>query len=178
MLHFLPNKNKKEINEEYILRTFVFFFLFILISLFLLILLFIPTAIYSKYDNRTITDELALTESVNTSKGEDTVSLIKKLNGITKALAVDTTALNPTELLDKITGLKGSAIQITNIEIKGADTGTVSIQINGVAKTRDSLIAFNKSLQENSSFSNVTLPVANLIKDVNADFTITMTYTK
>ncbi len=179
MLNFLPDKNKKNIILEYILRTFVFLFSFILIALLLLTFLFVPSAFFSKYKNKTVTDQLQSVKMINSTQGIDAVALIKKLNGIVKVLSNNNQKnIAASDLIHKIITLKSSSIKIYSISIANDDPNQEKIILTGVADTRDDLTAFDTHLVSDGIFASVDLPVANLIKNTDADFTITLVYNK
>lgn len=48
------------------------------------------------------------------------------------------------------------------------------IRVSGIAKTRDSLLDFSKSLKSNHRFESVDLPVSNLARNKDIDFSITV----
>jgi len=58
------------------------------------------------------------------------------------------------------------------IEVKGLATRNFSIALIGGAKTRDSLISFKDSLAADSCFSEVNLPLSNLVSKEDIAFQI------
>ena len=58
------------------------------------------------------------------------------------------------------------------IEIKGLATRNYSVALIGAAKTRDNLISFKDSLAADSCFSEVNLPLSNLVSKEDLDFQI------
>ena len=58
------------------------------------------------------------------------------------------------------------------IEVKGLATRNYSIALIGAAKTRDNLISFKDSLAADSCFSEVNLPLSNLVSKEDLDFQI------
>ena len=60
----------------------------------------------------------------------------------------------------------------SEIEIKGLATRNYSIALIGAAKTRDSLISFKESLAADTCFSDVNLPLSNLVSKEDVDFQI------
>ncbi len=179
MLNFLPQNYIKKVNLGYLFRTYVFLFTFIFLAVIVLILLFVPSAIFSRYKNNTVASQLESTKMVNGNEGVDAVSLIKKLNGIVKALT-DTgpVSLTPSGLIHKIIALKNTDIKISAISLSNIQEATTRIVITGISNTRDSLTLFNNSLISDGTFATVDLPISNLIKSTDAGFNITLTYMK
>ena len=78
--------------------------------------------------------------------------------------------------IKRIVSLKNSRIQITAISLSRNTDLTKTVIVRGTSQTRDALTSFNNDLRADSVFTKVDLPLTNLIKDVNTDFTITLTY--
>lgn len=174
MLNFLPQRNKKQVAEEYFLRDMIFFLVVVFLSLFLLVILFIPSAIYSKYKNNTIKNQLEMMENTKGSN-TDTVALVKKLNEMAGVLSKDNSA-TASDLIEKILSLKKGNISISSFSINDSATDSKTIVINGISKTRDDLTAFNKALISDGTFYSVDLPISDLIKNSDEDFSITLIY--
>ncbi len=179
MLNFLPKSYIKKVNLGYIFRTYVFLFTFILLAGIILTLLFIPSAIFSKYKNITVANQLESTKSVEVNEGVDAVALIKKLNAIVKVLSISgQTGLSPSDLVNKIISIKNTDIKISAISISNIQDVVTKIVITGVSKTRDSLTSFDNGLISDGTFASVDLPISSLIKSTDANFTMTLTYKK
>ncbi len=78
------------------------------------------------------------------------------------------------DVIQKIISIKNANIKITTISIQNTDSGK-QVSISGRSQNRDTLTAFDKSLKIDGFFSNINLPISNLIKDDNPQFNITMT---
>jgi hypothetical protein len=85
---------------------------------------------------------------------------IKKVNTLTEASqSILSTTINWSTLLDEIQSRAIEGITISNFTVKSTDKkGTII----GIARDRDTLNQFKKTLQESSYLSNVILPVTNL----------------
>lgn len=178
MLNFLPQKNKKQIIFEYLLRITVFLLLFIFGSSLILISLFFPSFFFVKYKNDTVNSQLELVKQKNISKGEDPIVSINNVNILSVALAGDAnSALSYSEIIKKIVSLKNDGIKISSIAIsKENSTGIKNVLINGIADTRDSLSLYENNIKTDGYFDSVIFPVSNFIKSSNAEFSITLTY--
>ncbi len=178
MLDFLPQKNKRQVTLEYILRGLIFLLVAVFLGLFLLILLFIPSAIFSKYESKTVANQLDITESLASKSNNDVVALVKKLNSMADILERDTANISDSGIIDKIISLKNNNISISSFSISAAAGNSQKITISGIASTRDDLTSFNKALVDDGTFTNVDLPVSYLINNTNANFSITLVYDK
>jgi len=179
MLSFLPQNNRKVIIKEYLSRVFVVFLQFLSVSVVVLIFLFVPSAIFSKYKNKTVNNQLESIKAESMNKNQDPTELIKKINAMVSILFDDKSSTIPmTDMIEKIISLKNKNIQISNISISKNEKGSENITLSGVAKTRDDLTDFNNSLKSDGFFASVDLPISALIKNTNAQFSIKLVYNK
>ena len=72
-------------------------------------------------------------------------------------------------LLQKINELTPSAITVNEISIS---KGEISLEIIGVAKTRDDLLQLKKNLDGSGLFAKINLPISSLINRENNSFNI------
>jgi hypothetical protein len=148
----------------------------ILSGVLLLIMSFIPTAIYSKYKNRTVDAQLGLVKSTQTTDEKETSLIVTKLNGLADVLSRDSDQISSIGLVDKILSLKNSNISLVSLSILEGENGLRKITVSGISRSRDDLTRFNKNLISDGSFGNIDLPVSNLIKNSDLNFTMTMTH--
>jgi len=175
MLNFLQQKNKKQIIFEYLLRVSIYLLLFIFVSTIILISFFIPSFFFTKYKNDTVTSQLLSIKQKNSNLSEDPIVFIKKINNLAPVLSNNVSPLTYSDIVSKIVSLKNNDIKILSITItKETNTGGKRIILGGVANTRDSLTLFNKDLESDGFFNQVTFPVSNFIKSLDAEFSATL----
>jgi hypothetical protein len=92
---------------------------------------------------------------------KEKIDIIKAANGELPIVSV----------LDRILSRRIEGITITSFSLK-RNTETGSITINGIASSRENLVDFSKTLDEEPAFTNVNLPVDSLAKSKNVPFTI------
>jgi hypothetical protein len=68
--------------------------------------------------------------------------------------------------------VKISQLALPEIEIRSLSTTDYAVTIAGVADTRDSLIGFKSKLENEGCFSNVALPLSDLVDKTNVGFQI------
>ena len=176
ILHFLLQQNKKNIITEYILRVATFLAFFIAIAIGFLTTLFLPSVFFSTYKNQTIHHQLE-SMAINKNNGDDPIQTIKNINTMVRIFSGAYSQETPmSSIIKKIISLKNSKIQITAISLVKNTDLSKTVVVRGVSQTRDALTSFNNDLRADSVFTKVDLPLTNLIKDVNTDFTITLTY--
>lgn len=59
-----------------------------------------------------------------------------------------------------------------SIEMKKIETSDYSVLLTGKAKNRDSLIAFKENMEKEDCFSDVNLPLSNLVAQTDVEFQI------
>ncbi len=72
-------------------------------------------------------------------------------------------------LLDKTPGIKISQILYEDDGMQGR-----KINILGIASTREALLFFEQTLQNDTAFKNVNLPVSNFVKESNIEFNLSL----
>ncbi len=178
MFNLLPENLKDTIRKEYKFRKIIVILLFI-ISLQISFLIFIfPTWLISLYNEKEV---LAESENVKKQLSDLNISpatlTIKSLN--TKLNIINTTLEYPKilPLFNTIISKKTNSIQIDEFLYTLVQNNTAEIIIGGTSLTRESLVSFVKSLEDTKSFKQVNLPISNLAKDRNINFSISMKIT-
>ncbi len=178
MLELLPQENKKKIFTEYIFRVSNVALLFLLASQILLLFLFTPSFFWTKYRDENLISQLSGVSFGADSKDNPT-NLIHTVNDLTKALSDGKSlSLSSNDAVQKVLAFKGKGIKIYSFNVNRIDASSMNFSISGIADTRNDLIGFQSALKQGVGFQNVVLPVANIIKNVDADFTITFTMKK
>jgi hypothetical protein len=176
MLHFLPEQNTKQVRLEYIMRVCIYAFFFIFLASLLLISLFLPSVIFSVFNNQTAQSQLVSILAVNNAEGIDPTTVIAGANGMTKVFSgEDASSTELSDIVGKIVSLKNTNVQIASI-VMTENPGTKTFVVSGTAMTRDDLTAFDNALVNSGIFASVNLPVSDLIDDTNDTFAITLAY--
>ena len=79
------------------------------------------------------------------------------------------------KVIEDIESAKGEGIVIKSYSFNRKNTGISPIVVTGDAKTRAQLSAFRDALEMNPYFKTVTLPLSDLAKDSDIEFSITIT---
>jgi len=177
MLNFTLNKDKKEIFSEYFLRVFIYFFIFLFFAFIILFSLFMPSVFHSEYKKDNISQQLNYVKKQVGPNNTDSIEIIKRVN-ILGGMLIDIKTSRFSEIIEKIISLKNSGIKINSISVLNNDESTIKISINGLSKTRENLTSFDKELKKSELFQSVNLPVSNLIKNTEADFSMNLIYKK
>jgi hypothetical protein len=77
-------------------------------------------------------------------------------------------------VVDEILSKKSNNMRISGIyySVNSATTGVLTLE--GIGDTRESLVTFSESLKTVPYFKKVDLPISNLAKDKNIEFTISI----
>ncbi len=177
MMDFLPEKNKSEAINEYVLRVLVIFLWGLFAEIIILIILFIPSLFYAKFKNMTLNNQLSATMKNYSGKEDDPTKVIKDINLYTRILDGEKTISIPDTVKD-IVSTKPSGVKLNTFQITQGQNAILNFSVSGIAKTRDGLTSFDKALKANTKITNVVLPVSSLIKNSDLDFTITFSYTQ
>jgi hypothetical protein len=107
---------------------------------------------------------------------QNTILVIKNLKN--KINLIETTEKNKKifsqKILNEIILKKMSNIKITEIIYKNDIKEGEKISISGQASSREVLLSFRRTLEDNPAFSKVDLPISNFIKGSNIRFYLTL----
>jgi hypothetical protein len=172
MFYFLPEKEKKELTREYLLRLSIVALSFSCVAIFLGSVFLLPSYVISdkkfeevSFRNKQLTATL---ESGGKSGFNEALAAAKK---DMKLLAV-TNEMPMIDFIAKITKRKSEDVSIKTIQFVRKVEGGSEIQVVGNSATRDALISFEKELAKEPLFSSVDFPVSNLAKSKDIDFSI------
>jgi len=179
MINFIPEKLKKNILLEHKFRVFSVFFVSFFIVMIFIIFLLVPAYTLSIARKVVIKNQLALVKNTTVNYTEDSLNKVKDINEIVKILSVNVEVKKPgSELLKQIISLKGNNIKISSISFDIDTSQNIKISMKGFSSTRESLTKYVKELKNTNLFSDVDLPVSNLVKSSDIDFTIGLTVKK
>ena len=172
MPNLLPEKNKKEIRNEFVLRFLIIFFIFTFFSITIYVVSLVPSY------NLSVTKKTITVDQVNSFKKstviEEEGSPIDVLkNEKAKVSALGLLEQNiASEIIEKILAKKPQGVKITDIFYEKNDTGGIDIVVKGNSSSRNILIGFVEQLELEKSFEKIDFPVSNLVKDESMDFSI------
>lgn len=179
MFNLLPESLKERIEKEYNLRRLIIalFFLFSIQVMFFVFML--PSWMVSKYKEETSTARVAQLDNSELLSNSNAIRpIIRSINA--ELILIDRSLEYPkvAPYLDSILAIKTSAIRINQFSFVPNSTSTETINMQGIASTRDALVNFKRGLDDSGLFKNVDLPVSNFTKDKNIAFNITLVVSK
>ncbi len=147
----------------------------IFVSLFFIIGCALLFPSYISLKSEKISYEADLTSLTNQVEIKDKEGLTATMNAIQSNLSLakpDETMIYRAVgmLLDNVT----NDISISSINYTRGDKSQSSLNIQGIAKDRTSLITFSNNLKKELMFEKVDLPVSNLAKQIDVPFNMTL----
>ena len=174
MFNLLPENLKKEIKSNYRFRLVAVALLLLIFLQFTTLIFMLPSWISSYYREK---DEGSQEQKMNQSlSSADIASIDSQIKTINSRIKILNSALNYPHLIpyiNLILGQKTNAIKLSTIDFN-LNSSNVTISLNGISDTRDSLLAFVKVLQATGQFKNVDLPISNFAKDKNINFSLNL----
>lgn len=173
MFNLLPNYLKEKIRSEYYIRLLVVIFLAIFIVQISFLIFLSPTWFVSLNKEKEMIDQSEKANKSSLDLKVDAVnSQIRIINS--KLEIINSTLEYPRAIpvIDEVLSKKTDNITIKEImyETSGDKTGLVTL--TGNSATRDSLVNFVKDLEDSEMLKEVDLPISNLTKEKNIDFSL------
>lgn len=175
-LNFLSDLNKKIVFKEYLIRLCIFFFFFFFFSMLCALVFLIPSYFLTGTKERAISSDHFRIMNKTQEKGESIESRLIIKNTINKMnlLSSEVLPVGVYELLEKVLSNKGSVIKINSFFYGGEKGGLKELKISGIAETREGLLSFSKLLKKEKFFEKIEVPIPNLAKYKNLEFTISI----
>lgn len=170
-LNIIPDELKNEIrlNEHYL------FYKKIMGSLLLMTILFSIALFSAKI---ILAAQQSDTDQQNTIVTKNTENYSKQINEINIQIKeiknIQKNDVNWTDFFLRLGDFVGNEIKITRLYANKSDN---MLKINGLAKTRDDLLALKSALEKSGYFSNINLPISSLLERDNINFEINTTIT-
>ncbi len=173
MINLLPNENKIANKKDYLRRLFtvagVFSFIIITVSL----ILFLPAFFSLFFEGRDLAAQLAVLKEGDASVGTKNVySDLNDLNSKLSFYEKNKDEVVISVLIAKIVSLKTNGVKINYFKYE--KDKNARIMINGKSANRSDLINFKKKLEDDESFSSISSPLSNLLKDTDINFNMTI----
>lgn len=176
MINLLPPQGKKKVSFEYHLRVASAYLMLIGSIVIVVGVLFLPSFFLIVFQKSAYMSQLD--SSVDTTRLEDIEKEFKISNDISDLL-LDTKRYIPTgSVIDVVWELAAEGVVIINLQIVKKEGAISAVNMRGVAINRDVLIQFRDSLKEHEYFEEVNLPISDLTKNENINFSIAVTPTK
>jgi hypothetical protein len=183
MFNVLPENLKQIIRTEYKQRFWIVSSVLVLGVELCAILFLAPSLVVSTYKEKDLLSTIAVVSSsaapsitlpVSSDENKSRNLSIPETNQLLKIIDTELKYPKNSPYLDSILSLKMEGITIDQFSYTSTDSTHAEISLSGRSSTRESLASFVKSLKASKRFSSVDLPVSNLAKDKNIDFSISI----
>ncbi|HEY0964599.1 MAG TPA: hypothetical protein VGE31_02275 [Candidatus Paceibacterota bacterium] len=176
MINLIPPKAKRSILLEYWLRVLTVWFSLWSVAILIGVAILIPSYVLIVSQVKVYSDSAAeasqkILDFENVSK--DLVRSSQQAGTLLKGLE-DPLLSGYTERFKE---LEGSGIEISEIVMGRTDTGMSPAQISGEAESRQALADFRDRLRMEENVAGVDLPISNLAKDKDIQFSLTVSFT-
>lgn len=172
MLNLLPPIKKREIRREFKWRRLISFIWMLIFALLIFTGLLVTTWVYSLIQYRAIAHLVDITESTPQNQTiQDIEKAVAETNFQLKYLT-DLGLKQPLnfQLLEEIIKLMPEGIVLNSFSLDRSDQQG---EIFGLAEHRNLLLIFKEGLESSDYFSQVGLPLSNLLKEEKVDFRLT-----
>lgn len=176
MINLLPEKEKKQLKQEYIFRLLIVSFSLVSILALVASLFLAPSYKYS------VLKESITQNNLETFNAQNPQIDIENLNN---EIAITNKKLSfiiskksnisvSEDVIEKILALRTAGISFNHLSYNFIDEKNISINIIGVATNRTSLRSLKDALTADPLFASVDLPISNFIKPTDIDFNISL----
>lgn len=176
MFKLLPTQEKKKLEKEYRIRlcivAFSFIFFIELIGAISLLPAFFLSTVKEK---EVITEQLIVSKVTEDEKDEKFDEEIKKVREQIQQLKIDEKEIAIAHVLNTVNKNKPTGVRLTSFNLVRNVGEESELRIIGIAQNRDSLVSFRDTLENESLFSGVELPISDLAKSKDISFSLNLT---
>lgn len=171
---FLPNLEQEKLNREYHIRLLIVTFLFLsTVGLIGAASLF-PTFIQINIESREQQEKINALKKDNNKSGAVALAKELKIHQIKMSAIGSNNNGQAYSLIQNVISHR-NLIRINHIAIETMSTSSASLRLDGIAPTRESLIAFKALLEKLEPGTKVDLPISGLAKNKDIQFSIKIT---
>lgn len=177
MINLLPTDARKQVLTEYWLRVVsVWLLLCTAVGILILVLLF-PSYILLELQLQARQDTYQQVE-VEQENFTQAQAEIRQTNAKAALLADVSDKMLFTEVLDALDVVQAETIFVRSVGMKRTEGVVETVTVQGEATTRDALAAYRNRIEAAPLFAEAELPLANLARDKEVPFSITVTLTQ
>ncbi len=175
MTNLLPQEQQRVIRREYAYRRTIVALGVLACAVLVSAGFLVPSYILSGVRLQEAERASLTMRAQETPRGQEALAVLADTRAKIALLAGDEGA-TATDVVDRITRRKTDNIKIGSIVFSHKTTDNPGlIMVTGLAKDRESLTSFLKSIQSDVSFSSASVPVSNFAKDRDIPFSMEIT---
>jgi hypothetical protein len=178
MTNLLPEEYKNKIHREYRLRYYAVISLFVFFAIGISVFVLVPNAFTAGTEY--FLARQAETQIINPEDEKRVKDMNAELLLFRETLGVldpkkEVTPVLLSEMMRLVAMQKPAQVSLESFGFVSETEAVKKILLSGLAENRESLVAFSKRLTENKTFTKVDLPISNLSKKQDIEFSITLT---
>lgn len=173
MINLIPPEGLRNVKKEYALRVGATLGMLFGFTCMLIAAALIPTYVLIDAQSKTLEDATARFREQNevlTSLDDE----VRTAMLLTKVIALNYDEVTPTKIIETIQHATPPGVAFESFQLEQKGEIITSVQVRGVAKTRETLIALKTNLEKTGLFENVTIPIGDLARDSNLSFALSI----
>jgi Tfp pilus assembly protein PilN len=174
MINLLPISEIKRTTSEYHMRLVITSLMMLVLLTMVAIISLAPSYLLASHKREIVQQELAKLgdNSASLQEQKDLEAVVKQTESAIQLLSLDKQGLLVSQdVMRKISWYGTDSIKITGIYYDVKNDGQ-SVSLKGFAANRKSLTDFADMLKRDPLFSGASLPISDLVKDKDINFTI------
>lgn len=175
MFNLLPKETKEAIRREYRLRLLAVVLFFGAATFLMASALLVPSLLLSRAKERATAAQYEnLSKSIAIGEAAHLDETLTAARDTLKLVLPPPSGTPLYVLLARIAGAKPARLALHEVTVTTAASGKERLDLQGVAADRSVLLAFTDALEGLHLFEHVELPLGNLAKDADIDFSLTV----
>ncbi|HRH26399.1 MAG TPA: hypothetical protein PLF31_02940 [Candidatus Paceibacterota bacterium] len=173
MFNLLPNEIKAALQREYHYRQAFIWSGAITIVILIATALLVPAYILSLTRNQTLKIEresVEIASQRNAGSAAQVVTAAEKLSTSLTGIPES----NVSTLVSQIISSRPAGIVVLRFSFSSALDAPIRAEIQGVAKNREALRGYVRTLEQQPSFGEVAVPIESFTRETNIPFTLTI----
>jgi Tfp pilus assembly protein PilN len=177
LTNLLPRSKIKSFKREYLFRLATVGILLLVLLVIILGVLLIPSYLYAREEITTESGALdRLSKTLDTAEAQQAQGELSTLQTESTQLTKLSSVPKASATIDAVLNVPRTGISINGFTFTPPQNGNAgTLQISGVAGTREELSAYDQSLGALPFVTNANLPISEYAQDSNIPFTITLT---
>ncbi len=177
MINLIPPTAKRKIIVEYWLRVVSVWFYIWTAAMIGSVAIMFPAYVLI-HSQVSVYEQSAQSASEKVANFEEVKKQIEQSNELATKMQNQLTLPLISDYVSLFRSLEGQGVTITSIDISRSDAAVSPIRISGLATTRQSLASFRDRISADGRVEKVDLPLSNLAKDKDIQFSLTVTLKK
>jgi hypothetical protein len=177
MINLIPTTVRNAVIKEYWLRVLSVFLFIISVIAGVITILFLPVYVLVSTQVE-VYAESAKQAAERVADFDVSAKTLTDANLLADRILKQKKVENFSTVIELVESLRPTGVTINVIELSRDVEGMVSIKVDGRAETRNDLASFRDIMLEHESIADVILPISNLAKESDIEFTLAVVLNK